>query len=504
MLEKIHAAFHQPSSDLYRKLNPTIWFLILASIILFFILLSLGPSHPATPYLEFIDQFLLIAFALEYILRVLTYNPPVFELLKYGLLARIRAHLLGRFFFALHPLNLIDLLTVLGGYPALRGLRALRLLRLVRLLTLNQVFKYSNPFHGLIDAVEKNALLYSLAFSIIGTATVVGGVSIFLLEQEINPGINKLTDGLWWALVTLTTVGYGDISPITGIGRIVSGVLMISGMFTLALFAGVVGHTMLHSILSVREEQFRMSSTMNHLIICGYDPGARMLLDAVVEEFDPEKTHMVIFSKGTRPNDIPLTFEWISGDPTKESELGKVRFSYASACIVVGQRDLLPQAADAQTILTIFTIRSFLKKQSITQRRKAPLYITAEILDSENVNHAKTAGADEVIETTKVGFSLLSHAVQHRGSADVIGLIARPGFFNLYIGSLPQNLMIPAPYMEIEWEMKKRYNSILIGILKEDGEKLLKPEDTFTVTTEHQLIYLSTHQTLPQTEESLV
>ena len=132
----------------------------------------------------------------------------------------------------------------------------LRLLRLLRLLSQNKIFRYSNPLHGIIDAIEKNILLYTFSFSIVGGATVVGGLSIYLLERGINDNINKLSDGFWWALVTLTTVGYGDISPMTGLGKILGGTLMISGMFTLALFAGVVGHTMLHSLLSIREEQF--------------------------------------------------------------------------------------------------------------------------------------------------------------------------------------------------------------------------------------------------------
>ena len=253
---------------------------------------------------------------------------------------------------------------------------------------------------------------------------------------------------------------------------------------------------MLSSILSIRQEQFRMSTTMNHLVICGYDVGSRMLLDAVLAEADPQKTELVIFAPGERPLDIPTHFKWISGDPAKESELDKARIAYASACIVVGSRVIPPQDADAKTILTIFTLHSFLRKNTLTAQRKSELYVTAEILDAENVAHARAAGADEVIETTRLGFSLLSHAVHQRGSADVMGMIASQGAYNLYIGTPPEDVFLPSTYMEVTWRVKKTHGGMVIGVQLPDGENVLNPPDAFTVLPEHQLIYLDREASL--------
>lgn len=497
MFKILNEAFHIEKSSRYKKLSPYIWSAIIISIVNFLVLISLPEGHTTIYYLEFFDQILLLFFTLEYVLRIYSFRPPVLDLLKFSKTERLRNIILGKLIYALNPLNLIDLLTILGGYPALRGLRALRLLRLLRLLSKNKIFKYSNPLHGIIEAIEKNALLYSFAFSIVGGATVVGGLSIYLIERNVNENINRLSDGFWWALVTLTTVGYGDISPTTGLGKLIGGTLMISGMFTVALFAGVVGHTMLNSLLSIREEQFRMSTIMNHIIICNYNPEARMLLDAILAEIDENKTKLVLFSKGERPTDIPYAFEWIDGDPTRESELEKARVSYASACIVVGNRNVLPQMSDAQTILTVFTIRSHLQKQEITKNRKSDVYITAEILDSENVIHAQRAGASEVIESTKLGFTLIAHSIKYQGSADVIGQIASATNFNLYIGKLPKSLEFPTTYNNVNWEVKNKYGGLLIGVQTEKGENILNPDDHYIVSEKHKLIYLDTEQTLP-------
>ena len=162
------------------------------------------------------------------------------------------------------------------------------------------------------------------------------------------------------------------VSPVTSIGRMIGGSLMIAGMFTLALFAGIVGQTLLSSVLSLREEQFRMSNTMKHLVICGYSPGSRLLLDTLAEEFNFQEVLPVIIAPFPRPSDIPIEYEWIVGDPTKEHELDKTRLIYARACLVVADQQMEPQTADARTILTVFTLRSYLAKHKNAELRKVP------------------------------------------------------------------------------------------------------------------------------------
>ena len=472
-----------------------VWLAIILSIVLFLIDISLGDAHELSSTLELIDQILLLIFALEYMLRIISYHPKAVDVLELGSINSLKTHLLSRLRFAIKPLNIVDFITVLGGAPALRGLRALRLLRLFRLIKNTKYFRYSNPFYGIIDAYEKNELLYLFGFFIILFSTILGGVSIYLVEHNINDNINTITDALWWALVTLTTVGYGDISPTTNVGRSVGGALMIAGMFNLALFAGIVSQTLLSSVLSLREEQFRMSSTMKHIVICGYQPSSRMILDSLMERFDIEKHKVVIFAPYERPIDIPLEFEWINGDPTKESELEKARLAYADSCLILGEKGIAPQTSDARAILTIFTIRSFLKSATVTAKRKLPLYISVEILDSENASHARTAGADEVIESQRLSYSLLSHSIAEKGTGGVVSSIISAQAHNIYV-STPQEikaLEFPMSFLEASQIMTVRFDVLTIGVQTKDGlQTKLNPPPHFMVTADHNLIYLST------------
>ena len=495
ILKPIHAAFHEGESLSYRWVSAFVWLAIIISIVVFLIEISLGEQHQLALILGAIDQSLLLFFALEYMLRIISFHPKSIDVLQKKKIASLNVHILSRLRFAIQPLNIIDLITILGGVPALRGLRALRLLRLLRLIRNTAFFRYSNPFYGIIDAYEKNELLYLFGFSIIIVNTLLGGTSIYLVEHNINPNINTIPEGLWWALVTLTTVGYGDMFPVTNVGRAVGAALMIAGMFNLALFAGIVSQTLLSSVLSLREEQFRMSSTMKHIVICGYEPSSRMLLNSLLERFDIEKYKAVIFAPYERPKDIPLEFEWIHGDPTKESELEKTRLAYASSCLIIAEKGVSPQTSDARAILTLFTIRSFLKHSKIAQRRKQPLYISVEILDSENANHAREAGADEVIESTFLAYSLLSHSIADKGIGSVVSSIVSPQANNIYV-SIPKevaSIEFPKGFLEVSQIMTMQFKVLLIGIQSQNGlDTTLNPPPDYIVTEKHNLIYLST------------
>ena len=423
----LHAAFHEPDTTLYRYVQGTISALIFFSILLLVLEVVLSQDSPALAVVPRIDQLLLTIFAVEILLRVGTFRPPSLKVFRRPPVSRLQVHMVARLRYLLRPLMLIDILAVLALFPELRGLRALRLLRLLRA---TPVFRYKNPFAIAAQAFEESSLLFALAFGVLGVATVLGGLSMYLVEVRLNEDITSVGDGLWWALVTVTTVGFGDITPVTLLGRIIGAGLMVAGMFTLALFAGIVGSSLVKGMLSIREEQFRMSEYVNHVVVCGYDESTDLLLDVLMKELNVLDTCIVLFDVHERPLNLPSEVLWVRGDPTKESELDKVRLTHAAAVIISGERDTTPQTADARTILIAFTIRSYLRhKRSIVRKRRSRLYVVVEILDAENVDHARTAGADEVIETRKIGFSMVAHAVRYHGSATAMSRVLLSGVY---------------------------------------------------------------------------
>ena len=464
--------------------------MILISIGLFSV--ELVPGATERPVLRAVDRGLLALFAVEYLLRVLTYTPPELSVFHRPRLGLLRVHVIGRLRYMLHPMLLVDLVTIAALVPELRGLRALRLLRVLRGA---RVFRYGNPFTGLFHAFERDRLLFALAFTFLLAQVGLGGGSLYLIERELNAGINSFADGAWFALVTITTVGFGDVSSVTPVGRAVTSVLMVSGMFTLALFAGIIGHSLLNAVLSVREEQFRMSSYVNHIVVCGYEQGMHLLLDTLITEDptpDAEPPKIVLIADSERPPEIPAELYWVRGDPTKESELDKVRLEGAAAAVIAGARRTTPQHADAVTLLTVFTIRSYLEKRKLTAQRHKPLYLVAEILDSENVEHARAAGADEVIETRRLGFSLLARAIEHHGTADTLSQVVLRGRSSLYVGALPPEL-VGRPYSELTRTLDLRSRGgLIIGVTDaRSGAEHVNPSDDLVLEAEMRVLYLA-------------
>lgn len=486
----LHAAFHERETPAYRYVQGAIWALILISVLLLVVEALLPAGSPAGPVVRAVDRGLLSVFAVEILLRVGSYRPPVLKVFRRPRMGTLRTHVTGRLRYLVRPIMLIDILAVLALFPELRGLRALRLLRLLRS---NRLFRYHNPFSIVLQAFEENAVLFALAFGGLGAATLLGGTSMYLVEVRDNDAIASVVDGMWWALVTTTTVGFGDIAPVTGLGRLVGAGMMVAGMFTLALFAGIVGSSLVSSVVSVREEQFRMSEYVNHIVVCGYDQTTHMMLDALSAELDLDEKRVVLFDNHERPRDVPPEFLWVRGDPTKESELDKVRLTHAAAVIVPGERDTSPQAADARSILITFTIRSHLDRQPVhVRRRRFPLYVVVEILDSENVDHARTAGADEVLETRKIGYAMIAHAVGYHGTATAMSRVLLSGAHNVYVGVLPAGRTEPVAFGEllVEMQLSKR-GGLVVGLRTPDGDEVINPPKDYMLQPDAQLLYLA-------------
>ena len=242
-----------------------------------------------------------------------------------------------------------------------------------------------------------------------------------------------------------------------------------------------------------------MSQLTNHIVICGYQPGAYQLLDTLSRELGEAERDVVIFAPSERSDEVPARFKWIRGNPTKESELDKTHLVRAYAVAVVGPRSMSPELADAVTVLTTFTIRSYLRRHTENEARRRPLIVLAEILDAENVAHAYAAGADEVIESTRLGFSLLAHAMLMPGTAKILGEVAASGAHSMYVGIFPSNLSPDRPFGRIARSLKRKHGAMLVGLRDPDtGHQTLNPPEDLEVSGSMQLIYLAERAVLPE------
>lgn len=221
---KLHEIIYEADTPSGKIFDILLLVFIIVSIILV-MLESVKSIDSKYHQLLYIGEWIVtILFSLEYILRIISVKQP----LKY----------MFSFFGIIDFLSTIPMyLTFLfGGAQALVVLRALRLLRVFRILKLARYLGASNQLKDSIVASRVKIMVFLFAVII---SSVVFGTIMYLVEGEAN-GFDNIPKSVYWCIVTLTTVGFGDIAPQTALGQFITTIIMILGYGIIAVPTGIV------------------------------------------------------------------------------------------------------------------------------------------------------------------------------------------------------------------------------------------------------------------------
>ena len=197
------------------------------------------------------EIFSVIVFTIEYALRIWTSN------YLYPSESRIKS----AFKFIFSPIGLIDLLAILPFYLPffvtldLRFLRLLRLLRLLRILKLN---RYNSSLRLVFSVLKESWSDMGATLFVSFILMLVASSLMYNIENQAQPeAFSNIGQAFWWAVATLTTVGYGDIYPVTALGKLLSGVIAILGIGIVALPAGILSSAFMDKINKEKEKKAR-------------------------------------------------------------------------------------------------------------------------------------------------------------------------------------------------------------------------------------------------------
>lgn len=199
---------------------------------------------------EIIEVISVIIFTIEYGLRIW-----IADIDSYYDKRRIK--------FVLSPLGIVDLLAILPFYLPMFfviDLRVIRILRLFRFLRIFKLSRFSQSLRTISHVVKKTKTDLEITIFIAFVLLILSSTLMYYVENDVQPDkFASIGDSLWWAVATLTTVGYGDVYPITGIGKLIGSVIAIIGIGIVALPTGIISSAFIDELHSRKQLDNRIS-----------------------------------------------------------------------------------------------------------------------------------------------------------------------------------------------------------------------------------------------------
>ncbi len=210
----------------------------LAALIVLNVIAVVLETEPAlytryAPLFQSFETFSVTVFCIEYVLRLwsCTADP------------RYCHPIWGRLRFAFRPLTLVDLAAIVPSLlpfvvTDLRFLRSLRLLRMVRVL---KIGRYSDAMGLLAGVLRSRRAELVVMFFVLSIVLLCSAGAIYYAEHEAQPeAFSSILASMWWAVITLTTIGYGDVYPRTALGKVLGGLIAICGIGIVALPTAII------------------------------------------------------------------------------------------------------------------------------------------------------------------------------------------------------------------------------------------------------------------------
>lgn len=229
----------------YRQLDPAAWprkglsptNLSLAVLIVIAVIAAIIETEPVIAQgreLLFDDFEVAVAsvFAIEYVARIWTVveNP------------QFAGYRFPRLRYMLTPIAIIDLLAIVPAFLAFGGASslALRFFRILRMLRLAKLGRTSTAWRAIREALHERRYEFGVVLALVGLTLLISAAMLYLAEADAQPDkFGSVPRALWWSIVTLTTVGYGDTFPVTVLGKFFAAIVAITGVMVIAIPTGI-------------------------------------------------------------------------------------------------------------------------------------------------------------------------------------------------------------------------------------------------------------------------
>ena len=433
---------------------------------LFLVITSVGIliydiKHQLNSWLEDFDFYVVTTiFAVEYIIRLWVYNDihkiileeyeeATFLERKFSLKNVIKKALLKKWEYIKSPFAIIDFLAILPAY------RSLRILRIFVIFRLFKVLRYTKSINTFIEVLANKKFELTILLLAVGFVTFIGGTVLYVFEAHTNEKIDTIFDAIYWSLITISTVGYGDITPITEEGKVLTMFLIIVGIGAISFSTSIIASAFTEKLQELKTDRvFRIIKHMEDVyVLCGYSNEAEIL----AERFKKENIDFIIIDMDEERVQKATQREYIAlkGDITQKTFLKVLDFDKISKIFVLTNNDI-------SNSFIVLSVKAYSKGAEII----------ALANDEKNISKIKKAGADYAVVPSRVTALLTAEYIGNPITFEVIDAILtekRNAIIDEIIvikGSILDGKIVG----EIDFD---KYKLILFGVLKKNESPLL-------------------------------
>ena len=340
------------------------------------------------------------------------------------------------------------------------------------MLNLSILGRVIGRLFGKLGAVIVTALAF---------VALLASLAMFLIERGHESGFDSFGDTLWWVVVTVSTVGYGDIAPATGLGRVVGAVVVIVGPIVFASGLGTVSFRIYDEWRKVKNGMSQVTFK-GHLILAGWTQRGPDIIAELRSTDEFSKVAIVVIDNelDSRPLD-DNRIHFIKGLPSDAAVLDRANAVASRAAIILAPDGGDPEE-DYRTALRALALRAVNEN----------LRISAELISLSNEQHLRNAGCDVIVHGRLVASRLLAQSVTMPGVTKVIDQLLDPGGPDLLFDAAGEGFD-GVRFGDVADSIRRGSNGILIGIERE-GQITLTPNKEVEIRAADRLVLVGVRE----------
>ncbi|MBW1677924.1 MAG: NAD-binding protein [Deltaproteobacteria bacterium] len=327
----------------------------------------------------------------------------------------------------------------------------------------------------LISSQLRRENLHWVAFVLLALI-LMAAVAFWYFEEKLG-----FFDAFWWSVVTVTTVGYGDISPATPAGRFVGIALMMLGIGFLGVLTATIASVFIENKLMENKGMKRVT-VKGHFVICGWNfRGCDIVEELRADQKSKDVPIVVIAELNEKPLD-DSNLRFIRGQ-VQPKVLERANLKEAQTVIVLSDDRLDTHVRDAKTILDTLTIKSLYPE----------VYVCVELIESKNVEHCQMTKADEIIVVGELSTNLLVQAALDHGITHMITELVSNRYGNELYKIEPPSSLVGLTFFEVMCELKKNHGILCLAVENRRSHKLIaNPDAGYRLGPEDELVVIAT------------